>query len=162
MAWLHRIILKGIYRISHEASPWLGCSLGLLTLPLESLKMEGHNRQWTDHGTRSRTQTSQSDSRTPQGCSCSHTHTYAHTTFFALEICTRVGTCQTVRVIFRALFSLPTGCVFDGTILGKNQQASFRLVQEQCPRELLHPPPKRLCNALGNWPLVPAKPPLVP
>lgn len=43
-----------------------------------------------------------------------------------------------------------------------NQQASFRLVQEQCPRELLRPPPKRLCTALGNWTLEPARPPLVP
>lgn len=62
-------------------------------------------------------------SQTPDHHKCvlAHTltHTHTHTTFLALEICTRAGTCQTVRVIFRALFSLPTGCVFDGTILGK-------------------------------------------
>lgn len=52
-------------------------------------------------------------------CVLAHTVTHAHTAFLALEICTRVGTCQTVRVIFRVLFSLPTGWVFDGTILGR-------------------------------------------
>lgn len=92
-------------------------------IPLAWSRMGAHNRRWTDHGTGGRTHIAHV--RTLLKC--------AHTLTLRCPGSQREDwNTPDCELFLESLFSLPTGCVFDGTVL-RSRQALFRSHTNNAP-----------------------------